>query len=400
MATTHAASLVLGSSATEIDAWDRYTIALSMLRGGQPWTFSVWHSETRRTTWRTIPERVRLFDRATLSIDGHPQLTGRIESLKRYARGGSECGAAISGRDLAGAAISWDADPTVNLKGVSLEDALTALFTPLALTLRITAAAAAREVQGARRPGARGASTQRRRRPVDLAHPRPGEKVWGLATTLVRRAGFLMWIAPRTDGTVGVVVDAPDYDQQPLYELTRRLDERGVASGNILEGVEGLDVQDVPTDVTVYTGSARGSAVSSRSRHVQQNAALYDPAVTRGLVLDTLQPQPRHVRSDRARTLAAAQREAEHIIAEGMQGFRSYTCSVQGHGQIVQGQQRLYAVNTIARVRDDLFLDAQGRPLDEEMLITEVTFDGSREKGTTTRLVLVPKNSIVVTPDE
>lgn len=400
MALTHTASLTLANGATEIDAWDRYTLSLSMLRAAQPWTFSIWRSTARNTTWRLLHERVRLFDRVTVALDGHPQITGRLETFERHAQGHDECVAILSGRDLGGVAESWDADPTVNLRGLPLDEALDAIFTPLGLTLRVTPAAAAREVQGARRPGARGAGTQRRRRPIDTAHPRPGEKVWQLAQTMVRRLGYMIWVAPREDGTVGVVVDAPDYDQQPLYVLERRLSERGVGSGNILGGAEQMSVQSTPSDATIYTGSARGSAVSSKSRIVTQNTRLFDAAVTRGLVLDTLQPQPRHIRSDRARTREAAAREGERVIAEGMQDFRRYTCEVQGHGQVVQGQMRLYAVNTMARVRDDLMPDAADRPLDEDMLITDVVFEGSRAGGTKTRLTLVPKNSFVVTPDE
>lgn len=400
MARTHTVSLTLANGATEIDAWDRYTVSLSMLRAAQPWTFSVWRSAARQTTWSMLASRARLFDRVTLRIDGHPQLSGRLESFERHAEGHAECLAVLSGRDLAGAAQSWDADPTINLRGVTLEDALSALFTPLSLTLTITPAAAAAEVQGARRPGARGAGTARRRRPIDIAHPRPGEKVWQVAESIVRRAGYLLWCAPREDGSIGIVVDAPNYDQQPLYTLERRLSAQGVGSGNILGGSEQISVQEVPTDVTVYTGSLRGAAVSARSRAVVQNSGLYTAAITRGFALDTLMPQPRHVRSERARTLAAAQREGERVIAEGMQNFRRYTCTVQGHGQDVQGQARLYAVNTIAHVRDDLMIDSHGRPLDEDMLITDVVFEGTRAEGTRTRLTLVPKHSIVVTPDE
>ena len=43
---------------------------------------------------------------------------------------------------------------------------------------------------------------------------------------------------------------------------------------------------------------------------------------------------------------------------------------------------------------------ADGAPLDEEMLITSVTFEGSRQAGQTTRLELVPKGSIILSPVE
>ena len=64
------------------------------------------------------------------------------------------------------------------------------------------------------------------------------------------------------------------------------------------------------------------------------------------------------------------------------------------------GVDRLYAVNTMARVRDDLCASPDGAPLDESMLITGVTFTGGRGPGCETNLVLVPKGSIRVIPQE
>ena len=52
------------------------------------------------------------------------------------------------------------------------------------------------------------------------------------------------------------------------------------------------------------------------------------------------------------------------------------------------------------RVRDDLCTSPDGAPLDESMLITSVTFEGGRQTGTTTTMVLVPKDSISVIPQE
>lgn len=401
MAQQHAVTLTLGqgSGELELDVWDQYRASLSMLHAGQAWTFALWRSRDRRAAWDVLNRRAKLFERVTLSIDGHPQLTGRIESLRRSAEGHGACSLVISGRDLAGPALSWDADPTVALRGLALEDALSALFDPLALTLRITPAAAAREVQSARRPGGSGAGTAQRRRPVDLSHPRPGEKVWQLAESIVRRLGYMMWVAPRTDGTVGIVVDAPDYDQAPSATLVRRLDAQGNGSGNILAGGEDFSVQSVPTDVSVYTGTARGAAVSSKSRAQVQNAGLLDRAVTRGFVLDRAQPQPRHIRSERARTLQAAQKEGERAIADAMAGFHTYRATVQGHGQEVNRQMRLYAVNTVVRVIDDVMIDPDGRALDAPMLVTEVEFNGSRKEGQTTTLTLVPLGAIRVNPE-
>jgi hypothetical protein len=59
----------------------------------------------------------------------------------------------------------------------------------------------------------------------------------------------------------------------------------------------------------------------------------------------------------------------------------------------------LYALNTVARVRDDVCLDAQGRPLDEDMLITAVEFRRSRASGTLSRLRMVPLGALLIEPE-
>jgi prophage tail gpP-like protein len=67
---------------------------------------------------------------------------------------------------------------------------------------------------------------------------------------------------------------------------------------------------------------------------------------------------------------------------------------------MVEDRVQLYAVNTMAHVRDDLTIDGEERPLDEDMLITRVEFHGGRREGQTTTLTLVPKDSIVLTPED
>ena len=143
MATTHTVTLTLANGPTPIDTWDRAIVSLSMLRAGQPWTVSCWRTTTDRTTWETLARRVRLMDRATLSIDGHPQLVGRIETWERHAEGHGECLAVLSGRDLAGVAQSFDVNPTIRIRNAALEDALRDIFGGMDLDVRITPAAAA-----------------------------------------------------------------------------------------------------------------------------------------------------------------------------------------------------------------------------------------------------------------
>ena len=138
----------------------------------------------------------------------------------------------------------------------------------------------------------------------------------------------------------------------------------------------------------------------SRSRSRVPNATVATAAVNRGFLASPMPAQVRHIKSARSRTLAASAKEGERVIAEAMASFRRYEVTVQGHGQTVAGVDRLYALNTMARVRDDLCTSPDGAPLDESMLITNVTMRGKRSGGTTTELVMVPKDSISVIPQE
>ena len=75
-------------------------------------------------------------------------------------------------------------------------------------------------------------------------------------------------------------------------------------------------------------------------RAVATNAALTDARVTRGLVVADPPPQPRHMRSTRAKTLARAEQEGRRVILDAMRAFRTYRLTVRGHGQLVDGVRR------------------------------------------------------------
>jgi len=403
MSTAHVVTVTL-SDGTEVDVFDKYIISLDMMRAGNAWTVEMWRSSTRDTTWPVLRRLLKLGENVTVSIDGAAQVTGRIETFDTLVeRKGASM--VISGRDLGGMAMSWDADPTIRLRGLSLSDALTALFAPFGVPVLVTDAAAARIVQSGTNQGGAGRAPTRgvrhaatRAQPIDRSHPRAGERAWSLGEEMCRRVGFLLWTAPSANGGLAVVVDVPAFTTPDVFTFTRRIED-GEATGNILRSAEKFSIKEIPTEVSVYTGTTRGDLVSNRSRSQTFNVALETAAVSRGFVASPMPAQVRHVKSARSRTLAASAQEGSRVISEAMAGFRRYECTVQGHGQTVAGSPRLYALNTMSRVRDDLTTAPDGSPLDESMLLTTLTFSGGRE-GCTTSAVLVPRDSIVVIPQE
>lgn len=399
MAEEHDVALFTGTEGLKLEAWDRYDLTLDMMGPGSPWTVSLWHSEERRSAWNTLRAGLKLLDRMFWSIDGATQINGRLET---YDTKGSRAGAVmiLSGRDMSGAAIDCDADPTLRLKGLPLDAALTALFAPLGIPVRIGANVdAARQVQSGTRRGPRNGGTSRRRHAVDQSHPQPGEKVWQLAETMVRRLGYMIWCAPDAEEGLAIVVDVPAFNQPAQYQFTRRRQGDRQWVGNILEGGESLNARDMPTGINVYTHAPRGDATSARQATLVPNAAIVERAINRGFLIDPLPEQPRHVHAPRARTLDAAGQEGARLMSDSMAKFRTSPYTVQGHGQRNStGEMRLYAVNSMAHVYDELCTDPEGRPLDEDMLITQVHFSGSRSDGQFTQVTLIPKDSILLVP--
>lgn len=395
MAQHHTVSLAVGIQQLVVDVWDGYTVTLSMLQPGSPWTFSFWRSEVSQTTWDVIQNEVQLMDPVYLSIDGLVQLGGRVEVRKASAdRGGATL--VLSGRDLAGPALSWDADPTQALKGLPLETALARLLIGVDVTVEVVSAEVAQIPVGAlRQPRQRQYSSRAtaaqiaRRKPIDLVHPKPGEKVWQVADRIVRKAGYLLWTAPGTsERGMSLVVDKPRDTGEALYQLTR-VETGGVCTGNILRGDHEAQIRDVPTTVTVFADAPRGDATETRLERTVTNTQLQSRSITAGTVSERPFPQPRYLVSQRARTVAEAHAEGQRIVAESMAGFRRYTATVQGHGPD-DGSGRLYELNQLAHVRDTVL------GVDEDWLVVGVEFKGSRADGQTTTLTMAPRGAIVV----
>lgn len=477
--TEHVAALTLASTSLVLDVWDEYAIVQDMLSPGAAFTFALWYSRDRAATWDVLRRSVKVGDSVVLTIDGAPQLNGRIETVTTSAAGHGARVMTVTGRDLAGVALDFDADPAIAVTGLRLEDALRRVFASVNLPFRMTSADAAREVvtkKAGRRSGADAArlaeldaiatspptaiipptqptitalgigaplgravgirvdpinltpidpgaalrasaaaeaarirarqrTAQNKSVIVDEAHPRPGERVWQFAESIVSRLGMRLWVAPDARGGMTVVADRPDDSTSSVFAFTRLLrDGVDTGAGNVLDATETVSLRGVPTTVSVYTNAARGDKASGRARAIVDNTRLGDAAVTRGAVLRPTPIQPRHVRADRARTRQRAEQEGERILTDAMAGFRTYSATVRGHGQRVDGEDRLFAVNTTARVIDSVMTDPAGNALDEVMLITRVEFKRSRVTGmgggTTTNVTLVPRGAIALTPTQ
>jgi len=394
VAMTHEVSLYLGTSGLRLDVWDGYEINLSMLSPGSPWAFSLWRTGDlrREAQWNRLRAELAFGERVFVAVDGATQLNGYIEEIAHVVDPTQGEVLTISGRDLSGPALRWHADPRVRLKGLTLADALTRLFAPLGIIVRISEAAEARAVQVGTARGTRSHARRRGSR-IDHAHPRPGETVWQVAEAICRRMGLLLWCAPDSEGQLAVVADVPDYRSEPIYSFFRR-GPVGRVETNILRSEHKVQVREVPTEVTVYSEAPRGDTQTGRGETTIVNGSLLSVERLGGWAVTELLAQPQHTLSQRARTKAAAQRLAERQLADANARLRTLTITVQGHGQTRPAGQVLYAVNTMAAVECERY------GLSERMLLTELTMRGSARDGQTTAITLTPQDAIVLTPEE
>lgn len=388
MSTLHEVSIYVGPTARRLAVVSEYTFRLSLLEAGQPWSLTLWRSDRDGDNgWTSITDPdtgIKNGQVVTAAIDGDVILTGYVEHREVGDSGDGHGGVTmiLSGRDLAGPAISGDADPTIALKGRRLDDALTALFAGVGLSVDVSEHADPDAAVRALRTPRRGRSRAvRRAHQVDDTYPKVGEKVWSIAERIVRRLGFRLWVAPGLEvGRCALVVDVPRNGGDALWRF-----ERG-AEG-FLTARETVVTRDVPTQVTVYADAPRGSGAAAGLQRAVTNGVLLSDAVLRRVEVD-VPPCPHYVESRTARSDDAARQEASVKIAEANERLRLYRVKVQGHGQA----GRVYGPNTIAVV-DDPLCDVTGR-----WLVTACTLHGLKSGGQTTELELVPEGTITTEP--
>ena len=204
---------------------------------------------------------------------------------------------------------------------------------------------------------------------VTDAKPSPGETCWDFIDRHCRRFGALPWIA--ADGKL--VISSPHYDQEPLFVLTRRINDG--STNNIVEGGFDDDLEAQSSEATVYGRTGGRDATRSRFRGFAQRAASLMPLY-----------RPLVVHDPSIRTADEALRRAKRELAQ--QNTRAFTLEyeVYGHGQ----GPYLYAIDTVAEV-DDEEIGVNGI-----YWISARTFRGSRDQGRTTRLRLLPVGALTL----
>lgn len=391
---THRMSVEIPETGLTLPDVNQLDVVQDMFSPGQPFTFTISKTIEHEPRWDTFRAAIKAEALIVVRVDDAAVMVGRIGEITSFRKGAGR-GITISGHDLVTGAQRWDADPRTSLRGLALADAVEVLLRPLGLQVLFMDTAEARAVQMGTSRSSRRLPGVRRRGRIDRARPQPGEKIMSVVEALVRRSGYMIFTAYDTQGAIGLCVDTPAYSSAPVFSFRYALaDGRVTVDSNVLEMEHKLTTANTPTEVTVYGSNSHGDALSSRHMVELSNLAAFNPDVLGGFRASE-HAHPMHVRAHRARTPAAALREAQRIIADANAHLRTYTCTVQGFGQDgPDGVRRIYATNTMARVDDG----EEG--VNELMLIDRVHMRAAADGATVTQLRLSPRGMIALSPED
>jgi hypothetical protein len=209
------------------------------------------------------PEEGRLLELqpCELFVGGVSQLVGRIDQTRKGHNGRV---VSCSGRDYFADMVECNVDPTVKIApNTSLDDALRDAMRTVAIDdITDFENVLFSEVQTGKAITRK--KRRRRKRPLQEIKPKPGEGIYEFCNRLVARQSATL--QPTLDRTQ-VVIDAPDYTQEPLYDLVRSDDPNASAANNIVTGEAERDYSRLPTYV-LFTGMAGAPGETSRPLRV------------------------------------------------------------------------------------------------------------------------------------
>ena len=340
--------------------------------------------EFEATLYYSNPERLRFLEMmpCTITIDGQPQLSGRIEQSRR---GGDGTAVWIAGRDYLGDLQACHVDPSLVInKGDTLATAVLRAAGPAGIHTVFSSGnwATRSALTGAAAGAAPFIGFEEAK--TDDFKPKPEESIWMFVRRLVARFGGA--IMPDVDrGYIHLV--KPNFDQEPLYSVYRhRADPRN----NVITSEAHRNYREVPTfaliagkqwdkkgkessvvwsDGPVFIG--RSGTIHGRVKpdETRPSAGLPDGAAAYRLFFR---------RSNDARTQEEVDLVFNRAIAEKMHNLLHYTFQTQGFASLSTGA--IWTVDTMVSV-DDEIADVQG-----DVWIASREFTYTESGGPTTRV--------------
>ena len=354
--------------------------------------------------------------RVRLTINDCALCDGHIDSVEVGASRSEGSVWTIVGRERLGLAVDAIADPTLQIKeSFTLAETLKLLYTPFGWisdeAFSIDNAASRGVTKGLRGTPMTKGGKKKGPKPLKnfVLHqtkPHNHEGVHDFAKRITERHG--LWIRCSEDGE-RLIVDTPNFTQAPSFQLRRN--DGGTT--NVLDGRVKFDFTHQPAAIvadgfsnSAEFGKGRMRAWAANPYFGFDESGFLLPELleiekknpTAERVYFTTQPFKRrsvnvpprivYLHDEESKTQAQLnnflRREMSLFMRKGLTA--SYT--VEGHGQLVDGQFVPWLVDTVVDVQDDV------AELNERLWVAGVHYSKARKGGTKTRVDLVRLNSL------
>jgi|SRR3990167_492701 len=226
------------------------------------------------------------------------------------------------------------------------------------------------------------------------------ESAYAFASRFFSRHGVVL----RVDWEGKLTLCAPDYDQDPLYTVVQGRSAKG---DKFLDGLTTVDSNDGQFSEVLVRGSAQHAGKKKKTVVAQPSACVVVPGLARPASApfanvsrtdyrtgrfnyrsDGGAPyKPRFILDKKSHSIERCLNAAHASM--GVRALNAYQVNGQVNG-VVSSTGAVWNVNTIVRVVIDAF------NIDEPMWVLERTLTCSMREGQRTRLVLVPKYSLLL----
>ena len=368
------------------------------------WEFTVYSEDDPRSLRR----RFRPLQPVKLYVSGRQQVVGRIDGIVGVGESGAQL--KVRGRDYLSDLVDSTVDPQFQIKkSQDIGSFLLELLKPWGITTVFGNFNLTRNVASGRKPFSKNPATRYKSAKLEDTKASENQGVFEFANTVLARQGFMLLPAGTRDS---ICVDSPNYEQSPLYRLSR--------PGNIVTGTADRNYANVPT-VTIARGRTGGSDAGKQSQGGKREYPTFDKSgpskigavleaqrnitsddgvvVVRERYFDPKKPErtvygfdfpvykPLFFRDRDSRNDEQLDYSVRRVIAEKLRETLQYTCTVRGHVDPVS--DAAWTVDTIAYVHDEV------EDVDEPLWIAERTFSNDGNSGPMTELVLVRPGSYV-----
>jgi len=293
-----------------------------------------------------------------LIVGEAPQLLGRIDVTERSEFRSVAC----EGRDYLADLVECHVDPQLAIKdGMTLQAAVQLACSPCGVKIVLGDAAVVRNVRTGGK--ARGGGAPKDFRTLSLQDLRPDAEqgIYDYVNRLaVRHGATIQPVLARNE----LLLQAPNYDQAPLFKLRRSFAEGG--ANRIKSGVARRDFSSFPT-FTIVRGVGGLPAASEKTPKNTSgliDSAVLTPETQKAAITGRVKPAPNGADADgklyrllslhdrMARTREHIQAVAFRAIWDRLKETLTYRCTVRGHTDPDSGA--IYAVDTIADIQDEV----------------------------------------------